>query len=173
MQRSLVGSEMCIRDRPRVPGTTSNAGAHLAFPPSTTPLGEACRCIHGCLHAVSAADDHLTICDGCSPYNTELPPPWMLTASDWTPEIALIYGRMCKCRCSNCTEKKGLTTDLSSLLVRSYVHGAVGPPSVKRDSVGRLLSGVRRIARGECSCCLLYTSPSPRDYAASRMPSSA
>ncbi|WP_460381739.1 hypothetical protein [Staphylococcus aureus] len=23
------------------------------------------------------------------------------------------------------------------------------------------------------SCCLLYTSPSPRDYAASRMPSSA
>ena len=25
----------------------------------------------------------------------------------------------------------------------------------------------------ELNCCLLYTSPSPRDYAASRMPSSA
>ena len=26
---------------------------------------------------------------------------------------------------------------------------------------------------GKCNICLLYTSPSPRDYAASRMPSSA
>ena len=26
---------------------------------------------------------------------------------------------------------------------------------------------------GRCRACLLYTSPSPRDYAASRMPSSA
>ena len=26
---------------------------------------------------------------------------------------------------------------------------------------------------GKCFTCLLYTSPSPRDYAASRMPSSA
>ena len=26
---------------------------------------------------------------------------------------------------------------------------------------------------GMCTVCLLYTSPSPRDYAASRMPSSA
>ena len=29
------------------------------------------------------------------------------------------------------------------------------------------------IAQLECNNCLLYTSPSPRDYAASRMPSSA
>ena len=31
----------------------------------------------------------------------------------------------------------------------------------------------RRICRARCTSCLLYTSPSPRDYAASRMPSSA
>ena len=32
-------------------------------------------------------------------------------------------------------------------------------------------NGVRCL--GMCVACLLYTSPSPRDYAASRMPSSA
>ena len=31
----------------------------------------------------------------------------------------------------------------------------------------------RPTAKGELTNCLLYTSPSPRDYAASRMPSSA
>ena len=29
------------------------------------------------------------------------------------------------------------------------------------------------VIMGMCNSCLLYTSPSPRDYAASRMPSSA
>ena len=32
---------------------------------------------------------------------------------------------------------------------------------------------VSQITFGVFGCCLLYTSPSPRDYAASRMPSSA
>ena len=30
-----------------------------------------------------------------------------------------------------------------------------------------------RLQSAAANCCLLYTSPSPRDYAASRMPSSA
>ena len=33
--------------------------------------------------------------------------------------------------------------------------------------------GKTTIAKALCEDCLLYTSPSPRDYAASRMPSSA
>ena len=47
---------------------------------------------------------------------------------------------------------------------------------------GRMIAGVgdvivisvkEAIPRGKVKNCLLYTSPSPRDYAASRMPSSA
>ena len=49
------------------------------------------------------------------------------------------------------------------------------------DSLAPSLFGDTRIVvikdiqdlTAECSDCLLYTSPSPRDYAASRMPSSA
>ena len=37
-------------------------------------------------------------------------------------------------------------------------------PSLEKDSIDQFLKGL---------FCLLYTSPSPRDYAASRMPSSA
>ena len=33
--------------------------------------------------------------------------------------------------------------------------------------------GIELVATGRQELCLLYTSPSPRDYAASRMPSSA
>ena len=40
--------------------------------------------------------------------------------------------------------------------------------------VGRTEITIRELLRlNEGSVCLLYTSPSPRDYAASRMPSSA
>ena len=35
------------------------------------------------------------------------------------------------------------------------------------------LHGLRDFTRDKHKICLLYTSPSPRDYAASRMPSSA
>ena len=48
-------------------------------------------------------------------------------------------------------------------------------PSVARD-IARVLKCGKKIngaIEGERYICLLYTSPSPRDYAASRMPSSA
>ena len=38
---------------------------------------------------------------------------------------------------------------------------------------GATLYARSREVMGTCVACLLYTSPSPRDYAASRMPSSA
>ena len=34
-------------------------------------------------------------------------------------------------------------------------------------------AGLERVAKGQASACLLYTSPSPRDLTTSRMPSSA
>ena len=45
---------------------------------------------------------------------------------------------------------------------------------VSAASVSRRLSGCGRlVGRGRLRCCLLYTSPSPRDKRQSRMPSSA
>ena len=41
---------------------------------------------------------------------------------------------------------------------------------IEFDPISDALAAIRN---GECIICLLYTSPSPRDYAASRMPSSA
>ena len=35
------------------------------------------------------------------------------------------------------------------------------------------MKGAEAVGRNPDAACLLYTSPSPRDYAASRMPSSA
>ena len=43
------------------------------------------------------------------------------------------------------------------------------------DNIGALIRGIDRenVERGQVLCCLLYTSPSPRDKRQSRMPSSA
>ena len=47
--------------------------------------------------------------------------------------------------------------------------GAVSSQRVTEEHEGALIT----VGNREVSVCLLYTSPSPRDYAASRMPSSA
>ena len=64
-------------------------------------------------------------------------------------------------------------TDLISVgsLVSVPFHGreVVGVVVARRESSGE--SGLKSISKP--IGCLLYTSPSPRDYAASRMPSSA
>ena len=44
--------------------------------------------------------------------------------------------------------------------------------SEKTERLGFKTGLILQIVNGK-ACCLLYTSPSPRDYAASRMPSSA
>ena len=56
-----------------------------------------------------------------------------------------------------------IQTDLRNEMSRSYLEYAMSV------IVGRALPD----ARDGLKPCLLYTSPSPRDYAASRMPSSA
>ena len=49
------------------------------------------------------------------------------------------------------------------------MQGVQGKVKNLRGSVGRLGGAFKALF----AACLLYTSPSPRDYAASRMPSSA
>ena len=44
---------------------------------------------------------------------------------------------------------------------------------VKNDQFGNFFSSDIKKSKAIFNTCLLYTSPSPRDYAASRMPSSA
>ena len=51
------------------------------------------------------------------------------------------------------------------------LNGKVKVPGDKSISHRALIIG--SIAKGETTICLLYTSPSPRDRIASRMPSSA
>ena len=46
------------------------------------------------------------------------------------------------------------------------VHGLMGENGAGKSTLMKILNGLY-------SSCLLYTSPSPRDYAAYRMPSSA
>ena len=44
---------------------------------------------------------------------------------------------------------------------------------IYNDRTIEIIGGQKSTEGGVDICCLLYTSPSPRDYAASRMPSSA
>ena len=64
-------------------------------------------------------------------------------------------------------------------LFRGAALNAAGMDRVTGDHMGMLATVMNALAmrdaleRTNISTCLLYTSPSPRDYAASRMPSSA
>ena len=76
--------------------------------------------------------------------------------------------------------KKTILTVLASLFIIGNVSaekikiGTEGayPPWNSKDASGNLIGFEVELAQELCTC-LLYTSPSPRDYAASRMPSSA
>ena len=48
------------------------------------------------------------------------------------------------------------------------IYPLLNPPSLTNHASNRVCNALALL-----QCCLLYTSPSPRDYAASRMPSSA
>ena len=69
------------------------------------------------------------------------------------------------------TDKKDLSNDQVTWGMSQILEGAASNEDIKA-----FLTGLK--AKGESAqeveaLCLLYTSPSPRDYAASRMPSSA
>ena len=56
-----------------------------------------------------------------------------------------------------------------------YIGGGTAPNEFIQNQAGTI-DGTQTIENGVLAgpiTCLLYTSPSPRDYAASRMPSSA
>ena len=83
--------------------------------------------------------------------------------------------------------KKGLNIGLYSLLpnvlmafVLTYILQLWGVMDFLGHTCGGLMGvfglpgeAITVLLATWLSCCLLYTSPSPRDYAASRMPSSA
>ena len=67
---------------------------------------------------------------------------------------------------STSTRVLDLNSSSAQLRVYGTIASSAGDDSLKDFSAGRVMANRFR-------SCLLYTSPSPRDYAASRMPSSA
>ena len=66
------------------------------------------------------------------------------------------------------------TAAASGIFEGGAAVGSPGASPVRRRHTRRKDSNLRRDARqGAYICCLLYTSPSPRDLSTSRMPSSA
>ena len=65
--------------------------------------------------------------------------------------------------------------ELSSFLCKSALlpESTIGLITVPFRGRNLKVAGDRTFAPWTVTICLLYTSPSPRDYAASRMPSSA
>ena len=61
--------------------------------------------------------------------------------------------------------EKVVLHDVSASVEKEDRIGIVGQNGAGKTTLLKILTGVYT--------CLLYTSPSPRDYAASRMPSSA
>ena len=61
--------------------------------------------------------------------------------------------------------------DISMSVEKGKIVGLIGPNGSGKTTLFNSIVGTYPIDQG--SICLLYTSPSPRDYAASRMPSSA
>ena len=70
-----------------------------------------------------------------------------------------------------------MISDRTKQLVDKYIQEGMNSP-VRGWSMSDILDKIKKV-KGSVSqareyiICLLYTSPSPRDYAASRMPSSA
>ena len=61
------------------------------------------------------------------------------------------------------------------IMIGTYVlcHGYYDAYYLQAQKIRRIIAADFQAAFNQCDVCLLYTSPSPRDYAASRMPSSA
>ena len=69
-----------------------------------------------------------------------------------------------------CTATRVLVYDQKGYMLR-HSRAVPGSPSAVAGPSGEF--SLVNHARGVCSACLLYTSPSPRDQRGSRMPSSA
>ena len=69
--------------------------------------------------------------------------------------------------------KKAIKKTCVVLLLFALLASQVAASYSETGTLNEGTSAISAAERYLSNCCLLYTSPSPRDYAASRMPSSA
>ena len=69
--------------------------------------------------------------------------------------------------------KQKAVNNVSLNIEKGQIYGMLGPNGAGKSTTLKMLTGMMKPTAGKIYFCLLYTSPSPRDYAASRMPSSA
>ena len=166
MQRSLVGSEMCIRDRPMAQGPSAHGPGPIGpkgplGSPGETPLG----------------------CQGTPPGIPRDLLKSLFFKNRFFKKISVMLHQWVFYR-TYPYDNTIFDNDFSPFFMiylypLMYRSGAI---FMKIDYFSRKTTcfltniGVfprTRILSTRSLCCLLYTSPSPRDYAASRMPSSA
>ena len=73
---------------------------------------------------------------------------------------------------NTCRQRCGYVPTSGTTRKYEYNHGPYRPLPVRRNTPQALFEA-RKYEGRESKCCLLYTSPSPRDLSTSRMPSSA
>ena len=159
MQRSLVGSEMCIRDRRMQVGQlTENLGL------VRWPCGSQVRFKREVIQRVSNHDSRLqsqSLGMGASQGFRETPNFLPMPLS----EMQFDQGQL------QFSRQRGRW--MQFLFSLEGFH-RVRQGAASRQQLCQLERNGCADVSGTCTTsCLLYTSPSPRDYAASRMPSSA
>ena len=66
-----------------------------------------------------------------------------------------------------------LIHDICTEIKKGEILTLIGPNGSGKSTILKSITKQLTLIGGKVTICLLYTSPSPRDYAASRMPSSA
>ena len=168
MQRSLVGSEMCIRDR-SAPSLADDA------------YQTHCASCHGAQGAgnLSLGAPNLTLFssaylerqlrgfqegwrDTTDAYTQTMSAAVSTLEDAVVAEAVLAIDRLPDSREISAAKPVAGDTDRGADLYTAYCGACHGTNADGNDALG-----------APSLFCLLYTSPSPRDYAASRMPSSA
>ena len=164
MQRSLVGSEMCIRDR-------CNANIPVTLLDLKTEISQNARDrIHKSrppLLIDKSKIDNIKVGNIDDDFDVVKDADWIVEAVVERIDIKhKIYEKIFKSR------KEGaiVSSNTSSIPIKVLSQN-LNKDQKKDFCITHFFNPVRYM--GLLEICLLYTSPSPRDYAASRMPSSA
>ena len=182
MQRSLVGSEMCIRD-----SVIGEGSGILVLETLENAQKRNARIYAEIIGYGTTCDAHHITAP--SPGGVGGAKAIKLAIEDASLNIEKIDYINAHGTSTSANDKNETSAIKSIFKDRSYLI----PVSSTKSMTGHLLGGSGGIEAVACilslthnfipptinyvnpdpECCLLYTSPSPRDYAASRMPSSA